>query len=159
MPRGVHHVDRKIAKRQRVAFFHQLVKSGAIMRNIISFKHCAKYRLNLRNLRPYDDGRASHFAQMMRRRKMIGMGVGFKQIEDIKPLSGCSRKQRVGRSRPDPPVTRTEIEHRVNDCRLFRGGIMDDVTHRIGSVIEESLNRWNHEYSPYRHTLALANLE
>lgn len=79
MPRRVHYGDAEVTERQAFAFAHQPTKVSTIGLHIIGLEQCAENLLHLGDMRPDNDRRTGLFVKILRRRKVIGMGVRFEQ--------------------------------------------------------------------------------
>ena len=136
----VHDLDLQVAQRQAVAVADQPIKITAVGCNIVGFEQCSEYRLHLYDVAADNNGRTSNFAQVMCCRQMVGMGMGFEQIDDLQPLLLRRIELCIGGRRRDSAIARGEVEHRVNDRGLFGRGVVDNVADRIGGGIEKRLD-------------------
>ena len=136
MPRGVQHADQKFAQRQRVAGLDQHIEIAAVGGKIIGFEQRREHRLHRRDPGADHQLRPGQPADMVPRRQMVGMGMGFQHIAQIEPEFGDARQHGAGRSRRQPRALGFEIEHRVDD----RGGaacrVPDDMGGGEGGGVE-----------------------
>ena len=70
--------------------------------------------------------------KIMRRGKMVGMGVRFEQPIERQVILVDIAQERICRLSGSAPVTRREIKHRINDRRLLGRGIVYDIADREG---------------------------
>src|SRR5437870_2900711 len=70
------------------------------------------------------------------------MGVGLDHPDNDEPRLFACRKDPVGRVCGPFPGARVEVEHRIDDGSRPRLRIADEITHRVGRLVEERLDVW-----------------
>src|SRR3546814_18747078 len=73
--------------------------------------------------------------------KMVGVGMGLQQPVDCKVMLLDEGDDLVGRGKARAPCRRIIIEYAVDDRGALGRGIVDDIGHRVGPIVDESLDR------------------
>ena len=145
MPRCMKDFDGEVAQGQFIAIGDEPIKNRSVAGNIIGFKQVCENRLHVGDVRPDDDRCACLFADVMRGRQMVGMGMGFENESQIKALRVNIIQNGIGRRCGDARVAWREIEHRINDRCGPTGRIMHDIGDGVGGGVEKAVDLRLHE--------------
>src|SRR5579863_10432329 len=80
------------------------------------------------------------FAQIRRRRQVIGVDMGLQQPVHLQSMHLDMGNERIGRGGGGAARGGIKVEHAVDDRREASGGIMDDIGDREGRLVEEGVN-------------------
>ena len=134
------HLGVELADLEALTVLEQMIEVAAVGFQISGIEDRAKNALHIldmladANLGP---GLRLHIG---RAGQVVGMGMSLECPGDAIAFIPGEAQHRFHRAGIDLAGARIVIEHRIDKCRLFGGGISNDVADRIGRLVKERLD-------------------
>src|SRR4051794_9406240 len=132
--------DLELAKRELIAILQQAIKVAAVWLQVVSSKLRPKDTLDLENSGARAKLRPRLLPDMIARRQMVGMDMGFERPKDMKAGSIGVGKDPAGRLVVDLAARYVETEDRVDDRSLAGRRIRNQVAHAVGGLVKVGLD-------------------
>ena len=135
------HLDAKRAERDHVAVLQQPVEVAAFRLQVVRSELPPERYLHIANPRPDRHHSARPAFQMIRRRQVVGMGMGLQHPSDRNARGLGGSQHPVGSFTIHSATDRIEAEHGIDDRPGAARRIGHEVADAVGRFVEEGLDR------------------
>jgi hypothetical protein len=151
----MHDLDVEITDPEDFSIAKQSVEIRSVYPEIVEREHRAEDLLHVADMLADPDHGVGLRLDEGCRRQMIGMRMRF-QHHDNPPtvLAGCG-DDALGGARIDLAARQVEIKHRVDHHCLDRDGVRDEITDRVGGLVEKG---FDNRLDRHRYLLWLDNI-
>ena len=138
----MHHLGPERTDLKTLAILEQMIELNALARHVLEIEHRPENLLHLFDvLADADLGRGLRL-EIGRSRQMIGMSMGLEHPDDARTLGVSLSQDSPGRFNRSIARAMIIVENRVNHRGHLCVAVPDEIAHRVGGLIEESLYGW-----------------